>query len=84
MDQCRGAGSGFSYDPAHEACPQLVLTEDAQPPIGAIVQAECFFPLQMELGAQCARSSQCGSGFCDPITDTCSELLETPGGTTGG
>jgi len=77
-----GDGSGFYYDPGHAECPQLVITEDAQPPIGAVLSAECFFPLQMELGDLCARSSQCGSGYCDPITDACAEL-PPPDGTTG-
>ncbi len=81
-----GVGSGFYYDPAHATCPQLVITDDALPPIGAVLDAECFFPLQMEIGELCARGSQCASGYCDPITDACAELPETlpPTGTTGG
>ncbi|MCA9604457.1 MAG: VWA domain-containing protein [Myxococcales bacterium] len=85
LDQTNGASSGFYYDPGHATCPQLVITDDALPPIGAVVDAECFYPLQMELGEQCARSSQCLSGYCDPIADACAELPETlpPPGTTG-
>ena len=78
-----GVGSGFYYDPDHEECAQLVITDDAVPPIGASVRAECFFPLLSEIGELCARSSQCATGYCDPITDACAELPETPG-TTGG
>ena len=71
--------SGFYYDAANEACPQLALTEDARPPLGAELSVECFFPLQKELGEQCARHSQCASGWCDPTVDACATLPETPG-----
>lgn len=84
LDQVRAGGTGFYYDPAHAECPQLVISDDALPPLGAVVAAECFFPLQMELGAQCARSSQCASGYCDPITDACATLPESPTPPTGG
>ena len=65
----------------------VVLSDDVIPPIGARIDAECFFPLQRELGAQCARNTQCATGFCDPISDSCQPLPETlpgEGGTTGG
>ncbi|MBX3272448.1 MAG: hypothetical protein KF729_19470 [Sandaracinaceae bacterium] len=79
-----GAGEGFYYDPAHESCPQLVITEGARPPVGATVSAECFFPLHRELGELCARGPQCGSGYCDPVTRTCALLPTGGSGATGG
>jgi hypothetical protein len=71
-----GVGSGFHYEPggAGADCPQLVITADAQPPIGSEVSAECFFPLLLEDGDLCARASQCASGWCDPIADVCAPL----------
>ncbi len=78
-----GSGeSGFYYDATNDACPQLALTEDARPPLGAELDAECFFQLLLDMGEQCARGSQCESGYCDPVDDACAPLPES-GGPTG-
>ncbi|MGE0788562.1 MAG: hypothetical protein AB7S26_22995 [Sandaracinaceae bacterium] len=70
---------GFYYDPdAIEGCAQLALTAGAQPPLGAAVDAQCFFELELPNGELCARGDQCASGFCDPIADACADM---PGGT---
>jgi hypothetical protein len=81
-----GSGeNGWFYDLSNEACPQLTLTTDAVPPIGSELRAECFFPVLRELGEQCARGSQCESGYCEPGDQVCAPLPEIPGGgsTTG-
>lgn len=66
--------SGFFYDPDRDGCAQLVLTEDARPPLGSEVSVECFFPLLKDDGEQCARDAQCRSGWCDPIARACAPL----------
>jgi hypothetical protein len=72
---------GFYYDADNDDCPQLAFTEPAIPPIGSDVNAQCFFQLFRADGEQCARASQCGSGFCDPIARTCAPPppVEGPG-----
>lgn len=76
-----GATSGgWYYDGSDASCPQLVLTEDAQPPLGAELTAECFVNVLRELGEQCARASQCESGYCDHGAQVCAPLPELPGG----
>ncbi len=89
LEQVAGpaSGSGFYYDPDNAVCAQLVITADALPPVGASLAAECFFPLLFGDGDQCARSSQCESGWCDPITNACDTLrlpdTSSPSGPTG-
>lgn len=82
-----GSGEeGFYYDGTNESCPQLVLTEGAVPPYGAVLSAECFFKLLLELGEQCARHTQCESGWCEPIERVCVPLpatVEDPAPPTG-
>ena len=76
-----GASSGgWYYDPSDASCPRLVLTPDAQPPLGAELTAECFFHVLREFGEQCARGSQCKSGYCDLEAQVCAPLPEVPGG----
>jgi hypothetical protein len=79
--------SGFFYDPDRDGCPQIVITEDARPPVGAELRVECFFPLHEPRGAQCARDSQCETGYCDRIERVCADLPALPtdsGPATGG
>jgi hypothetical protein len=64
---------GFFYDAAAEGCPQLALTREL--PIGSQLDAECFFPVYVPLGEQCARSSQCETGYCDAVTNLCAPAL---------
>lgn len=64
---------GFYYDAADASCPQLALTLEL--PVGSQLDAECFFPVYVEVGEPCARSSQCRSGYCDPIDDLCAPPL---------
>ncbi len=72
--------SGFFYQEGERgACPQLSLTADAHPPIRAVLRAECFAEILLEDGAQCARHSQCESGFCDGAIDACAPHPELPG-----
>lgn len=78
------SGSGWYYDGSSETCPQLVITDDVQPPVGAVLRAECSFSIYLPLGELCARSSQCESGYCDPTSDLCAPLPGSPGGITGG
>lgn len=65
---------GFFYDPDRDGCAQLVIAEDARPPLGAELTVECFVTLLAEDGALCARGSQCESGYCDPIGQVCGPL----------
>lgn len=70
-----GSGEdGWYYDPADASCPQLVLTEASVPPLTSDLRAECFFTVYRELGEQCARASQCESGWCDPMERVCAPL----------
>jgi hypothetical protein len=69
-----GATSGFYYQPAGTECAQLALTEPTA--AGALVNAECSFTVYLELGEQCARASQCASGYCDPVSELCAPLPE--------
>lgn len=71
--------SGFYYDPGTDGCPQLVLTEDARPPIGAELRVECFFSVYKELGEQCARNTQCATGYCDRIERVCAPFPAVSG-----
>ncbi len=82
VDPASGA-SGFFYDASNPACPQLSLTDDAQAPVDSELDANCFFEVQVDDGAQCARSSQCASGYCDPIQRLCAPLPDSSGGPTG-
>jgi hypothetical protein len=80
-----GSGAdGWYYDPADASCPQLVLTEASIPPLGSNITAECFFTVYRALGEQCARPSQCGSGWCDPFEQVCAPLPESEAPPTGG
>lgn len=75
-----GSGEdGWYYEPADATCPRVAMTERAIPPLGADIAAECFFSVQLDLGEQCARASQCESGYCDPVDRTCAPLPETAG-----
>lgn len=72
--------SGFRYQEGDDGtCPQLVLTEDAHPPVGAELRAECFAEILLEEGELCARHSQCATGFCDGVTDSCAPRPTLPG-----
>ena len=80
-----GAGAdGWYYEAADAACPQLVLTTASIPPLGSRISAECFFTLYLELGEQCARASQCASGWCDPMERACAPLPPSEAPPTGG
>ena len=80
-----GAGAdGWYYEAADAACPQLALTDASIPPLGSRIAAECFFTLYRDLGEQCARASQCGSGYCHPRERVCAPLPESEAPPTGG
>ncbi|MBZ0118963.1 MAG: hypothetical protein K8H88_18340, partial [Sandaracinaceae bacterium] len=55
-----GVTSGFYYDGSDASCPKLAITDDAQPPIGSEVRAECFVTVQRPEGDDCARRLRTG------------------------
>lgn len=74
-----GESGGFYYLPASEdGCAQLLIAEDAQPPLGSAVEVECFVNLLSPDGELCARDAQCESGWCDRVERVCAPLPEVP------
>jgi hypothetical protein len=73
--------SGFRYDGGDEACPRLSITEDAQPPVGSVVRAECYFDVLLEDGADCIRDGQCASQRCDRLAQACAPEASVAGPT---
>lgn len=74
-----GESGGFYYVPAPEdGCAQLLIAEDAQPPLGSAVEVECFVSLLSPDGERCARDAQCESGWCDRVERVCAPLPEVP------
>ncbi len=73
--------SGFRYDGGDAACPRLSITEDAQPPVGSVVRAECYFDVLLEDGADCIRDGQCASQRCDLLAQACAPAASVAGPT---